>query len=69
MKRFLHIPKKSINFELVNKFKTNIFLKYIYTDKGLIDIEKIYEIIAKAIKGEYTEQIPETGLTSVERAL
>jgi len=34
----------------------------------LIDIEKIYEIIAKDIKGEYTKQIPETGLTSVERA-
>ena len=56
--------KKIYNF-LINKFETEDIP---LTGKGLIDIEKIYEIIAKDIKGEYTKQIPETGLTSVERA-
>ena len=57
--------KKIYNF-LINKFETeDISL----TDKSLIDIEKIYEIIAKGAKGEYTAQTPETGLAFVEKAL
>ena len=57
--------KKIYNF-LINKFETeDIHL----TGKGLIDIEKIYEIIAKGAKDEYTEQIPETRLAFVEKAL
>ena len=57
--------KKIYNF-LINKFETEDIP---LTDKSLIDIEKIYEIIAKGAKGEYTEQTPETGVGSVERAL
>jgi len=57
--------KKIYNF-LINKFEAeDIHL----TGKGLIDIEKIYEIIAKGAKDEYTEQIPETRLAFVEKAL
>lgn len=57
--------KKIYNF-LINKFETEDIP---LTDKSLIDIEKIYEIIAKGAKGEYTEQTPETRLAFVERAL
>lgn len=57
--------KKIYNF-LINKFETEDIP---LTGKGLIDIEKIYEIIAKGAKDEYTEQIPETRLAFVEKAL
>ena len=57
--------KKIYNF-LINKFETEDIP---LTDKSLIDIEKIYEIIAKGAKGEYTAQTPETGLAFVEKAL
>jgi hypothetical protein len=53
--------KKIYNF-LINKFETEDIP---LTDKRLIDIEKIYEIIAKRAKGEYTGQTPETGLASI----
>lgn len=53
--------KKIYNF-LINKFETEDIP---LTDKSLTDIEKIYEIIAKGAKGEYTEQTPETGLASI----
>lgn len=57
--------KKIYNF-LIYKFETEDIP---LTDKSLIDIEKIYEIIAKAVKDEYAQQIPETGLAFIERAL
>ncbi len=57
--------KKIYNF-LINKFETEDIP---LTGKGLIDIEKIYEIIAKGAKDEYTEQIPETSLAFAEKAL
>ncbi len=47
--------KKIYNF-LINKFEAEDIP---LTGKGLIDIEKIYKIIAKGAKGEYTEHLPE----------
>lgn len=51
---------------LINKFETEDIP---LTGKGAIEIEKIYEIIAKSVKGEDTQQVPETDLSFTEKAL
>lgn len=70
------IPKELINVfdETVFEYSKTVYTSLInklekvgvpFTDEGIINIEKIYEIIAKGAKGEYTEQTPETGLASI----
>ncbi|WPX99099.1 hypothetical protein Megpolyxen_00967 [Candidatus Megaera polyxenophila] len=64
------IPQKLINVfdETVFEYSKTVYTSLInklekvgipFTDKGIINIEKIYEIITKDVKGEYTEQLPE----------
>jgi len=70
------IPQELINVfdETVFEYSKTVYTSLInklekvgvpFTDEGIINIEKIYEIIAKGAKGEYTEQTPETGLASI----
>ena len=70
------IPKELINVfdETVFEYSKTVYTSLInklekvgvpFTDEGIINIEKIYEIITTDVKGEYTGQTPETGLPSI----
>lgn len=53
---------KTVYTSLINKLEK---VGVPFTDEGIINIEKIYEIITTDVKGEYTGQTPETGLPSI----
>ncbi len=64
------IPQELINVfdETVFEYSKTVYTSLInklekvgvpFTDEGIINIEKIYEIITKDVKGEYTEHPPE----------